>query len=425
MSTMPGPHGTAALRAARGILDEPTPTVLALADEHGRTFGIHAGPLQIAIVGDRLLVKELLTGPQHRYRWGPVFRIPLGVFVGATSMLVSDGEDHDRRRRLVQPGFALRRLQMWRAAILNEIDRMIDALPMDTPVDLASHIQTTVRRIVVRILFGPELDADEIGQRLAPAAAYVNRPALRQPPHPFPWGARERARRSRRSFDEALDAEIDRRTGRAAGDRDDVLDQLLATPGLSRPELRDQVVSLIGAGYDTTTATASWMLLRAAPDRAVWARLRDEAGRVGPDAERPYAAAVVHESLRIHPAGAFAPRLVARSFDLGPYRLRRGTLVAWSPLLVGRDPETWPDPMRFDPTRHIGAEEPEYAWVPFGAGSRSCLGFGLARMNLTLLASRLAARLDLDVLTDHVPEPVGVVTAHPRGGVPVRVRARR
>lgn len=425
MTPLPGPRGAAALRAARDILNEPMLTVGALADEYGRTFAIQAGPAAIVIVGDRELIKVVLTGPQDRYRWGPMFKMALGVFVGPTSMLVSDGEDHARRRSLVQPAFALRRLHAWRQLVLDEFDRMIDALPLGEPIDLAPIIQTSVRRIVVRVLFGEDLDADDVGDRLAPAAAYINRPFAKQPPHPFPWGDRERARRSRAAFDEVLDAEIARRQHEPVRERDDVLDVLLATEGLTRQELADQVVSLIGAGYDTTTGTASWLIHRSAADAQVWARLRAEADSVGIDEQRPWADAVVHESLRIHPAGAHAPRLVATSFDLGPYRIRRGSIIAWSPLLAGRDPESWPDPMRFDPSRHLDADAPEYAWVPFGAGSRSCLGFGLARMNLTLLASRLAQRVDLRLETTEIPRPIGTVTAHPEGGVPVTVTNRR
>ena len=78
-----------------------------LAAEFGTTFGVHLGPTSIVVVGDRELIEVVLTGPQERYRWGPLFRVPLGVFVGSTSMLVSDGEDHACRRRLVQPAFAL------------------------------------------------------------------------------------------------------------------------------------------------------------------------------------------------------------------------------------------------------------------------------------------------------------------------------
>ena len=425
MTPLPGPRGLTALRAMKALADRPVPTTEALAAEYGRSFVLRPGLGSTVVVGDRELVKIVLTGPQDRYRWGPLFRIPLGVFAGPTSVLVSDGDDHERRRRVVQPAFALRRLQAWRGHILDELDRMIDALPIGESVDLAPRIQTAIRRIVVRILFGAELDADEVGDRLAPAAAYVNRPMGRQLPHPFPIGARQRARDSRRSFDALLDAEIARRAGSASDERDDVLDVLLATPELTRQELRDQVVSLIGAGYDTTTATASWMVLRAAPEPDVWSRLRDEGDAAGPDDARPWAEAVVHESLRIHPAGAYAPRLVVKPFDLGGHHVGRGSLIAWSPLLVGRDPVTWPDPLRFDPTRHLDGSEPEYAWVPFGAGSRSCLGFGLARMNLTLLVSRLARRVDLVRSTTGVPDALPGVTSHPEGGVPVTVTARR
>jgi cytochrome P450 len=425
VTPIPGPSGAAALRALKALADAPVPTVEALAAEYGRTFAAHLGVTDAVVVGDRELVKVVLTGPQDRYRWGPMFRIPLGVFVGPTSMLVSDGADHERRRRLVQPAFALRRVQAWRAHALAEIDRMIDALPLGEPLDLAPRIQTAVRRIVVRVLFGAGLDPDEVGDRLAPAAAYVNRPMAKQLPHPFPFGARQRARESRRSFDALLDEEIERRAQAAAPERDDVLDALLTTPDLTPRELRDQVVSLVGAGYDTTTATASWLVLRSASSPDVWERLRAEADAAAVDDTRSFAEATVHESLRIHPAGAYAPRLVVAPFELGDHRVRRGSIVAWSPLLVGRDPATWPDPLRFDPTRHLDGTEPEYAWVPFGAGSRSCLGFGLARMNLTLLASRLAQRTDLRRTTGGVPEPAPGVTSHPRGGVPVTVTARR
>ena len=283
MTALPGPRGRAAVRAVRGVLGTPMATIEALAEEYGRTFAIALGPTSITVVGDRDLIKVVLTGPQDRYRWGPIFKVPLGVFVGSTSMLVSDGADHDRRRSVVQPAFALRRLQTWRALIIDELDRMIDALPLGVRFDLAPHLQTTIRRIVVRVLFGPELDADDVGDRLAYAAEYINRPVLRQMPHPLPLGDRERARASRRSFDALLDTEIARRRAAPAHERDDVLDVLLAAEGLSTEELKDQVASLIGAGYDTTTATASWLILRAAPRPDVWSRLRSEADATGPE----------------------------------------------------------------------------------------------------------------------------------------------
>ena len=97
---LPGPRGVQAVRAMRRLLDVPVDTIESLAEAYGRTFALHLGLTSVVIVGDRELVKVVLTGPQERYRWGPVFKLPLGVFVGPTSMLVSDGEEHARRRAL-------------------------------------------------------------------------------------------------------------------------------------------------------------------------------------------------------------------------------------------------------------------------------------------------------------------------------------
>ena len=245
---------------------------------------MHLGPTAIVIVGDRELVKVVLSGPQERYRWGPVFKLPLGVFVGPTSMLVSDGDEHARRRSLVQPAFALRKLQAWRTLIVAELDRMIDDLPVGERFDLAPRVQATVRRIVVRVLFGDELaaGADDIGDRLGPASEYINRPMLRQFPHPLPVGRTRTGPRVDGARSTRASTRRSRAGGRAArrvDERSDVLDTLLATDGLTEQELKDQVVSLIGAGFDTTTATASWLVMRAATDAPVWDRLRAEAYR--------------------------------------------------------------------------------------------------------------------------------------------------
>ena len=118
MQELPGPHGRAAVRAVKSLLATPVATIEDLAVTYGRTFAIHLGPTAFVVVGDRELVKVVLTGPQEQFRWGPVFRLPLGVFVGPTSMLVSDGDEHARLRSFVQPAFALRRLQSWQAVTM-------------------------------------------------------------------------------------------------------------------------------------------------------------------------------------------------------------------------------------------------------------------------------------------------------------------
>ena len=138
----------------------------------------------------------------------------------------------------------------------------------------------------------------------------------------------------------------------------------------------------------------------------------------------------MRETLRLHPAGAVTPRQAVDDLAVGGYRITKGTMALWSAHLAGRDPSTWSDPLAFDPDRYL-AMTPEQeaaadaAWVPFGGGPRACIGFWLAQVELTLILARFAQRLDLDAVSDVVPDPIGLVVNRPRGGAPVRVGARR
>jgi cytochrome P450 len=310
-------------------------------------------------------------------------------------------------------------------------------------VDLYAVGRRLVLRIVIRTLFGERMTgrADEIGELFRRPQAYLESPAYRQAPHPFPLGRREAVRRDRRALDAVIDAEIAARRSAPTGDPFDVLEALVAAGSLSDAEIRDQVVTLIGAGFDTTSASLGWMLWRAATTPGVWARLRAEADDVLPsdvatgtaDAETlaglDVAGRVMPETMRLHPAGALAPREAAVDVVVGGYRIAKGTLILWSAHLAGRDPAAWPDPLRFDIDRFVDPTPAQKAladgaWVPFGRGARNCIGFVLAQMELTLIIARLAQRLDVDAAGAPVPRPVGMVISRPTGGAPLRVARR-
>jgi cytochrome P450 len=265
---------------------------------------------------------------------------------------------------------------------------------------------------------------------------------VRQLPHPFPFTARARVRADRRGLDRIIDAEIADRRANPTGDPLDVLGVLVAEATLTDAEIRDQVVTLIGAGYDTTSATLAWMLWCSTLTPGLWARLRAEADEVlGPPGGSPppdeqtlagleLADRVMRETTRLHPAGVVAPREAAVDVVVGGYRIPRGTLILWSAHLTGRDPRAWTDPLRFDPDRFtdLTADQrslADIAWVPFGGGARNCIGFALAQMELTLIVARLAQRLDVDPADAAKPPPVGMVVNRPAGGAPMRVTARR
>ena len=439
-TTIPGPRGLfATVGLLRGLLSDPCPALDSASARYGPTFALGVGPMRMVVVGDPAHLGQLLSMPNDSFRWGHMLNT-LGFFVGKGSMIVSDGDQHRRRRGHVQPSFARRHLDSWIPMILTETDRMIDSsiIPATDTIDLFPVERKLVMAVVLNVLFGSGLNEriDEIEVLMDPAKVYLEQSFARQLPHPFPFSRRARARHTRQALDRLIDDEMARRRGSAVADSPDLLDRLLAEAGddrLTDAEIRDQVVTLIGAGYDTTTSSMSWTTLCAAAAPAVWARLRAEAEAVLDDEPGPhtlrkltYAQAVVKEALRLHPAGVFSPRQAVRDVPIGEHTIRKGTFVLWSPYLAGRDANAWDDPLAFRPERHLDPDPTtaaitDAAWVPFGRGPRKCIGFALAQMELTLAIARLAQRVDLTLESDEMPRPFGMVVNRPTGGVRARV----
>ena len=431
---IPRPHGIrSTISAARGLTGDPCPTLDVLGAELGATFEIPAGPMRIVVVGDPAHLTELAATPTDAFRWGHRLNV-LRFYVGDESIIVADGDDHKRRRAVVQPGFAKRRLDGWVSMIVDEADRTIDEtiLPAAGVIDLFPVGRRLVLRVVINALFGAGFRerAAEIDGLIEPAKTYLEQSLIRQLPHPLPFTRRACTREARLAFDRLVDEQIARRRAESRPDSGDVLDLLLASGDLSDSEIRDQVVTLIAAGYDTTASSMGWTLIRALGAPGVWERLRAEAdgglnpGELGPSTlqQLPYAKAVVREAMRLHPAGVFSPRQATRDIAIGSHVIRKGSFLLLCPYLAGRDPGAWEEPLRFDPDRHLTADRSEVlptnpAWVPFGRGPRHCIGFALAEMELILILSRFAQRLDLSLASPEIPVPYGMVVNRPTGGV--------
>jgi cytochrome P450 len=171
----------------------------------------------------------------------------------------------------------------------------------------------------------------------------------------------------------------------------------------------------------------------------LWHRLRVEAdevlGEEGPFdpthlARLDLADRVMRETTRLHPAGSFSPRMAHQDLDAAGYSIPKGTLVLWSAHLAGRDPTAWDRPHDFDPDRFLNmsperAALADAAWAPFGGGTRNCIGFALAQMELTLILARLAQRLDVEAVEATEPRAVGMVVNRPEGGARMQVSCRR
>ncbi len=447
---IPGPRGRDTLRRVRQLFSDPATALDGLSAAHGPISEVRLGPTRIVVIGGPGLLHEMFSMPAESFRWGHKFNM-VGVqfVVGKGSMIVSDGEAHHRRRSAVQAAFTRRRLNSWIPMILSRtdtaIDRVVDELGTHpTRLDMYPVVRNLILGITVHAFFGERLAlrADEIGELYERPQQFIEAAAVKQLPHPFPFTARSRVRADGRAINRLVDAEIADRGAHPTADPYDILEAMVTEGSLSATEIRHQVKTLIGAGFDTTSSALAWILWCAALSPDAWLRLRAEAdevlGPIGSPATEPdhgtlarleYAGRVVHESLRLHPAGLIGARMAGADLDIGGYRVRKGTLVVWSPHLAGRDPGSWSDPLTFDPDRFVEMTPEQktladQAWIPFGRGPHMCIGFALAQMELTLIMARLAQRLDLTPTAEETPHPVGMVVNRPTGGAPFLVSVR-
>jgi cytochrome P450 len=428
----------------RRLMADPRPVLDELRAGYGPVVGLGTGPLRMAIIGDPGAMRELFALPIDAFEWGHRFNV-LGFVVGADSLIVSDGAEWKRRRSAVRSGFSRRRLDGWVDTLVRLVDERIDSIvdrSSEPPVvvDMYDEARELVQKMAIRTLFGEELAerSSEIAALFVRAQHYLESPALRQLPHPLPIGRRSRVRSDLTALRAIVTERLEQVRSSEPGNGSDVLAVMATERELSDDEIVDQALTLLGAGLDTTSATLAWMLwcsTLAGP--ALWQRVRAEADDVL-TGEGPFDAGhlarltlsnnVTRETTRLHPAGSVSPRMATRDLVVAGWQIPRNTLVLWSAHLAGRDPRYWERPLEFEPDRFDRApaeqERGDVAWVPFGAGARSCVGFALAQMELTLAIARIAQRLDLTPIDPELPRAVGMVVNRPEGGAPMTVAPR-
>jgi cytochrome P450 len=435
--TLPGPRSPLAQVRVAAEMHRRAPDALRrLHERYGQVVAFGYGPFRYVALFGPEANRYLLADHPERFRWREALASLITVD-GDTALVVSDGEEHQRRRRLVQPAFSTKRIHGYLDLMVNEVDRELDTWVPGRYLDAFESLRRAVRSVAVRSLFGDALGAraDELGDALAGAIEFVNLPVSLQFKVDLPWTRWHRAKAARDRADAIVNAEIARRQADPAfEDSGDVLDMLLAAtddeggPGLSDLEIRDQVVSLVAAGYDTTSAAAAWAIHELLVNDGQWALAADEVGEVVGDGElspddfqrMPYLDAVVNETLRLWPPGFVSARKAVDNFEFAGYRIPAGSMVLYSPYVTHRLPELWPEPDTFRPDRWRDPEPIPYSFVPFGGGYRRCIGFAFATQELKALLVQLLRRVELA----RQPGPViatGAAALHPKDGIPVRV----
>ena len=342
-------------------------------------------------------------------------------------LLTSEGEAHRGERRRIQPVFTRERLHSYLSMVPPIVTEHCAGWSNGPRLRLGSSMDELAMRIVARALFGADLGSDapllrDALHRLARWAPLLVAPGgqmLERTTLPV----LRRLRLAVESIEVAIDHQI------AASGRDAPLLAALLHSSSGEPMsnrlLRDEVMTIFLAGHDTTAAALSWMWLLLGLHREPRSRLQEElssvlGGRIpNPDdlEHLPYAAMIVKETLRLYPPISRIGRRPRHDIDLGTLTLPRDAAVFLSPYVTHRDPRWFVDPDEFRPERWVQhvPERPRFAWFPFGAGPRSCIGEHFAVGVLVLTLATVAQRWRLEPVTMTLPGRRSLLTLKPRG----------
>lgn len=357
-------------------------------------------------------------------------------------LLTAEGEPHRRHRKLLAPAFAPRRLSAYGEVMVAETRAQIARWTPGREIDLAREMMELTLAIAGRTLFGADVRGDArtvaAGLDLAMRSMVDSLTSVVQLGYRWPLPRHLRMRRAVALLDDVVYRLI--ADGRRAGtDRGDVLSMLLLArdeqdaggQGLTDREVRDEVMTLLLAGHETTANALTWTWYELGRHPGARARLADELARtVG---ERPvtvddlpglpWGLAVIEEAMRLHPPVYVTGREALREVELGGHRLPARSFVLINIRGIHRRADCFPDPLAFRPERMLPdarKARPRHHYLPFGAGPRVCIGAHFALLEAQLCLATMVQRARLRVLAPSVaPEPL--VTLRPRGGLPARV----
>lgn len=398
---------------------------------YGPTFSLRLSRWdQVVGFSEPDAIREIFTGPTDVLYAGPANDI-LHPVVGEGSLLLLDGERHVRERRLLLPPFHGERMHRYGEVMREVTLREMARWPRGRVFPIHQPMQSITLDVILRTVFGAE-EGTELERLRAAIVALTNGfhafnmiPALRHDLGPrSPWG---QFVRRRDTVDALLYDQINARRASGSSDRDDVMTLLLSaryedgSPMTDR-DLRDELMTLLAAGHETTATSLPWVLHEIAERPEVQARLHAEIDAGG---ETPYLDAVIKETMRLRPVIAAVGRVLQKPYTIAGWDLPAGTLVSPSIYLAQRDPATWPDPERFDPTRFLDARISPYAYLPFGGGSRRCIGMAFALYEMRVVLATMLARLRVSSAPGHsVRAARRGVTMAPTGGMPLVLTPR-
>jgi cytochrome P450 len=409
--------------------------------QYGRFTCIIAGDSRTYVVSDPELAREILVEKADRFHKAQMLRDAAGLFLG-NGLLTSEGDFWKRQRKLAQPAFHFQRIEAYGQIMAEETLKMIDAWREGETREIAADMMQVTLYIVCRTLFTtvPNFDFDHIGKLMhdllegAQVVVSQSESWLEKATHRI----KRRQEEATREMQAVVDGII---TGRKANpvDNGDLLSMLMAARDdegkpMSDMQLRDEVITLFLAGHETTANAVTWTLYLLSQHPDIEAKVIEELAVLNgaPPAVRdlqklPYLEQVMKESMRLYPPAGGATREPIEDIELAGYVVPKGSNIAISSYAMHHNPELFPEPETFDPGRFTPEREaqiPRYAYLPFGAGPRVCIGNVFALMETRILLACILQRWKLVLAPGQKVKAEQLFTIRPQGGLRMIVSKR-
>jgi cytochrome P450 len=406
----PNPRGS-----TRELVRQPLSFFQAITRQYGDVVCYRSAPEVAFLVSHPDHIRHILVENNKNYSKATYSNTKFKDVI-ADGLLVSEGDSWLRQRRLMQPAFHQNRLTQLVPLVTSETTRVIQSMDaaaaQGQPVDISKLMASLTLSITTKALFGVDLgdEVNNVGDVINMAADLLEKPKY------------ARFQNALQYVDQVVMSIIEERR-RTNTDTGDLLSKLLQArdeetgQGMDDQQLRNQVITLLLAGYETTAnaLTWTWYLLAQNPEAA--AKLHEEAVRVLKQgslpsnedlANLPYTRMVFEEALRLYPPAWVLGRKALGEDEIGGFRVPVGTIIAISPYVVHRHPDFWDEPEVFDPLRFTSersARRHRFAYLPFGAGPRQCIGNTLALLEAQIIVSMIARRFDLALVPDQDVHP--------------------
>lgn len=410
--SIPEPDAHAGVAALKAMMEGRSimPALTVFHRQLGDVFRISAGAFQPVVMAGPEACRFILITARDQLSWRPEHD-PVAHLL-RRGLLMQDGAEHDHLRRTMNPALHRGMLDGYIAAMLRRTDQIVGGWSAGQPIDMLAEMRRLALLVLMDTVFGMDIEPEIV--RLLPAiirtVEFISPGAWVIWPDVPRWGYQAQIAK----LDAYLYQVIAIRREHPTGGSD--LISLLINAGMDDELIRDQLITMLIAGHDTSTALLSWALYLMGAHPEAMQRARGDA---------EYLDQVISETLRLYPPIHIGNRIAMTDLEFNGFEIAAGTRVTYSIYLTHRHAIYWVEPDRFDPERFAPSvpKPPQYVYLPFGGGPRNCIGMMFAQVEARVILGRLLETVDFELVNKHVHPHMGA-TLEPRPNVLMRIQHR-